>query len=59
MEQISRMQQEMNEMQEHLVQAHQMKDKVQNLVDNGIIKVAPNGNFQPVVDPAESEHIRS
>ena len=32
---------------------------VQRMFDEGILKCGPDGNYQAVVDPAESEQIRS
>ena len=37
-----------------VAQTHQ----VQSMFDNGVIKEDDQGNFVPVMDPAESEHLR-
>ena len=36
-----------------------MRDQVQQMFDDGALKRDDNGQFVPVTDPNESEHIRS
>ena len=57
--QLSAMQEEMAQMKQQMAVAEDMRLQVQQLADDGFIKQGETGRLEPVLDPNESEYIRS
>ena len=53
------MQAELNTMRENIANAEEMRSQVQQLFEDGLLKQNQDGKFEAVVDPAESDQIRS
>ena len=57
--QMDAMQAELNTMRENIANAEEMRSQVQQLFEDGLLKQNQDGKFEAVVDPAESDQIRS
>ena len=57
--QMSQMQDQINNLREQLGQAESTRQAVQQMFDEGVIKQTPDGRYQAVLDPEESEQLRS
>ena len=57
--QMDQMQLEMEAMRQSIAAAEDVHSQVQQMFDEGILKAGINGKYQAVLDPNESEHIRS
>ncbi len=49
----------MEVMRQNMAAAEDIHSQVQAMFDEGILKAGNDGKFQAVIDPNESEHIRS
>ena len=56
---MDQMQHEMDIMRQNIAAAEDLHSQVQQMFDDGILKAGNDGKYQAVLDPNESEHIRS
>ena len=56
--QYDRQNRELQQMQQEINEANDVKHHVQGMIDNGQITQDANGQFRAVQDPAEQEHLR-
>ena len=53
------MKQELATMKQHMAETEQVRNTVQKMFDEGVLKQDDDGSFVAVTDKEESEHIRS